>query len=113
MTDRYACIKAIFTFAAITSSCIVGVKSAHADIERGKGWVWADNPTAPSYVPSPAYQFNSANGVNRITHHEDHIGEYQVQLPGLATASGTVQVSAYGGNHYCKVVNWSPSGSKS
>jgi hypothetical protein len=34
------------------------------------------------------------------------VGQYRVDLPGLDTEGGTVHVSAYGGNHYAKVVNW-------
>ena len=73
-------------------------------ISRAKAWVWADQPTAPNYTPSTSYQYNSGRGINQIS--RLGVGQYQIDLPGLGTSGGMAQVSAYNGNHYCKVVNW-------
>lgn len=73
-----------------------------------KAWVWANNPTASNYTPSASYQYNSKGGTNTIS--RLGVGSYRVSLPNFATASGTVHVTAYNGNHHCKVVNWFPSG---
>src|SRR4029079_10278762 len=74
------------------------------------GYVWADQPTSPSYVPSSFYQFNSKGFTNSITRFG--IGAYSVRLPGLGASAGTVKVTTYGPvSTRCKVVNWGPSGS--
>lgn len=74
-----------------------------------RGWVWADQPSAANYTPSPSYQHNSRGGINQIS--RLGTGQYQVSLPQLGTTGGMVHVSAYGGSHYCKVVGWGASGS--
>jgi hypothetical protein len=80
----------------------------------GSAFVWANNPTSVSYVPTAAYQWNSTNptgAVNRIT--RTGVGAYTVYLPGLGATSGTVLVTAYGASKdYCKVANWGPSGTQ-
>jgi hypothetical protein len=69
------------------------------------GYVWANNPTLPSYTPSTAYQFNSTGALNTITRFG--AGTYRVSLPGLGGLGGTVKVTAYGsGNASCKVTSW-------
>jgi hypothetical protein len=73
-----------------------------------KAWVWANNPTASNYTPSASYQYNSKGVTNTVS--RLGVGRYRVSLPNFATASGTVHVTAYNGNHHCKVVNWFPSG---
>lgn len=73
-----------------------------------KGWVWANQPGAGNYAPSQPYQYNSSGAINRIA--RLGVGRYRVTFPGLATPGGTVQVSAYGGNHSCQVENWAPAG---
>jgi hypothetical protein len=71
------------------------------------GYVWADQPTASSYTPSPTYQWNSTGGVNTIA--RSAVGEYVVRFPGQSFTGGTVEVTAYGtGSEYCKVEGWSP-----
>ncbi|MEM1392183.1 MAG: hypothetical protein AAF757_05935 [Cyanobacteria bacterium P01_D01_bin.116] len=73
-----------------------------------KAWVWANNPTASNYTPSASYQYNSKGATNTVS--RLGVGRYRVSLPNFATASGTVHVTAYNGNHHCKVVNWSQKG---
>lgn len=79
---------------------------------RGSAFVWANQPSSPTYTPSATYQWNSRHpfaAVNTIT--RSGVGRYTVRLPDLAAASGTVHVTAYGASTYhCKVVNWFPSG---
>ena len=86
--------------------------SAAAIVDRAKAWVWANQPaTAGCYTPNMSYQYNSrgtTNQVCRVGTLGD--GQYRVDLPGLGTNGGAVQVVAYGGNHQCKVVNWRSSG---
>jgi hypothetical protein len=74
-----------------------------APISRGKGWLWYNGSTAPAN-----YQYNSTGGVNSVV--RTGVGQYRAIFPGLGTNSGTVHVTAYGGNHHCKVVNWFASG---
>ena len=78
-------------------------------ISRSKAWVWADQPSTPNYTPSRNYQYNSSLGINQIS--RIGVGQYQIDLPGIGTSGGMAQVSAYNGNHYCKVVNWTNSDS--
>jgi hypothetical protein len=74
------------------------------------GHVWADQPSAASYTPNTAYQYNAKGLTNTIT--RSATGNYQVRLPGLGVTGGTVKVTAYGGtSHLCKVGNWTVSGS--
>jgi hypothetical protein len=86
--------------------------SAAAVVDRAKAWVWANQPTtAGCYTPSSTYQFNSSRAANRVCRVGSvGGGEYRVDLPGLGTTGGMVQVSAYGGNQHCKVVSWFPTG---
>ena len=75
------------------------------------GYVWANQPTSGSYVPSPAYQGNSSGATNRID--RLGIGNYRVRLPNLGQAAGHVQVTAYGtGPERCKVGSWGPVGAE-
>lgn len=68
-------------------------------------YVWANKPTAGSYTPDLAYQFNSSGGTNRIQHLA--AGQYKVILPGPVVSGGTVKVTAYGTNsNFCQVVQW-------
>ena len=73
------------------------------------GYVWAFNPTSPSYSASSAYSFNSAGGANTIT--RSAVGTYQVKFGGMATSGGSVHVTAYGSsNAHCNIGSWFPSG---
>jgi hypothetical protein len=74
-------------------------------------YVWADQPTAASYVPSQPYQANSSSATNRIQ--RLGTGSYLVKLPNLGRSAGHVQVTAYGpGPERCKVVSWGPIGTE-
>jgi hypothetical protein len=74
-------------------------------------FLWANQPSAASYAPALAYQFNSTGAVNTVS--RSGVGLYTATLPNLGTAwTGHVQVTAYGrGSERCKVSNWSPGGS--
>jgi hypothetical protein len=73
-------------------------------------YVWANNPTSPSYTPSTSYNFNPSGALNTIT--RLGTGYYDVQLPNMATSGGDVELTAYGSDSSrCKVSNWSPLGS--
>lgn len=73
-------------------------------------YLWADQPTNGSYNPSSLYSWSSAGGANRIIRRG--IGHYDVFLAGLASAGGSVQITAYGSdNDHCKVQSWGSSGS--
>jgi hypothetical protein len=75
----------------------------------GWAYLWADQPTAPSYTPSLAYQFNSSGATNTVV--RTGVGRYTAKLPNLGSQTGQVQVTAYGtGSERCKVERWYPSG---
>jgi hypothetical protein len=74
-------------------------------------WVWAGDPTNPSYTPSASYQTNTSGAKNTIT--RSSTGVYQVLFPAIGAsgisgngAGGNVQVTAYGTGAYCKVASW-------
>jgi hypothetical protein len=81
-------------------------------------YLWADNPTAPSYTPSPSFMWNGTRGAATIT--RLGTGYYRVTLPGLGQSPtfeyGNVQVSPFIGisspvtARRAKVENWVPSG---
>jgi V8-like Glu-specific endopeptidase len=78
-------------------------------------WVWASDPTNPSYPPPPAYQWNTSGATNTIT--RSSTGVYQILFPSIGAsgvsgngAGGNVQVTAYGTGAYCKVSSWSSLG---
>jgi hypothetical protein len=74
----------------------------------GWAYLWAEQPTAPSYTPAPGYQFNSSGATNTLV--RTGVGAYTALLPNLGTAAGTVHVTAYGtGSEACKVASWGPS----
>jgi hypothetical protein len=59
------------------------------------GYVWADQPSASTYTPSPWYQFNSTGATNTVDRLD--VGNYHVRMPGLGAAGyGHVKVTAYG-----------------
>ncbi len=70
-------------------------------------FVWNDRARGTGYA-NGYYQFNSSLAANYVTNLST--GKYRVDLPGLGVAGGTVHVSAYNGNHYCKPQQWFPNG---
>jgi hypothetical protein len=56
-------------------------------------YVWANQPTAASYVPSQPYQANSSGATNQIQ--RLGTGSYLVKLPNLGRSAGHVHVTAY------------------
>jgi hypothetical protein len=80
--------------------------------QRALGWVWTDQENSPvnvAYSPSPYYQFNrnysgapATNSVTRLA-----LGQYRVDFKNFQVFGGTAHVTAYGGNHTCKVRYWS------
>ncbi len=75
------------------------------------GYVWANNATAASYAPLPAYAYNSTGGGVRVI--RVGAGVYRVTFSKLGDAAqgGNVQVTSYGGNgQYCKVASWGSGG---
>jgi len=73
---------------------------------QGIAFLWADQPTNPSYTPNISYQYNSTGGTNTIT--RKATGSYSAILPGLSPFGGDVQVTAIGTNGRCDVVGWGP-----
>jgi hypothetical protein len=76
---------------------------------KGLAFVWANSPTSASYTPSGGYSYNSTGGTNNIT--RNGTGSYTVNLPGLTTGGGDVQVTAYDAVARCKAGSWGQSGS--
>lgn len=69
------------------------------------GYLWADQPTADTYTPSAAYQYNATGARNTIT--RSGVGQYMATFPGVSLSGGSVEVTAYGsGSEYCKVASW-------
>jgi len=69
----------------------------------------ADNPTAGSYTPTLAFQYNNRGGPATVARAGP--GAYTVSFPNVSGArvAGSVKVSAYGpGSGVCKVVSWGP-----
>jgi len=83
-----------------------GVAGAPAINPQQVAWAWADQPHATSpYSPPINYSYNSTGGSITIT--RAGTGTYTVALTGFLSGNGDdVQVTAYGGNHYCNVVGW-------
>lgn len=73
------------------------------------GYLWADQPAAADYTPSPYYNYDSSNpGVTYSTIHRIGTGRYIVRMPGLGSTHGHVQVVAYGATAACRVITWNP-----
>ena len=84
--------------------------------KSGLAWVWNDRPSellGTAYTPNAAFQFNDTDHVsvqdsNRIV--RQGVGAYQVKFAGVNLTAGVAHATAYGGNHTCKVRNWSNDG---
>jgi hypothetical protein len=72
------------------------------------GYLWANDPTSPSYTPSAQYQRNISGALNTIE--RTGTGAYAVHFTKLGIYwGGTVDVTAYGpGSETCKVGSWGP-----
>jgi Zn-dependent metalloprotease len=75
------------------------------------GWVLANQPLTTGYTP--ATQQNSTGSANTIT--RSSAGNYVVRYAGLngglgVSKGGTIHVTAFAGQHNCKVVTWYGSG---
>lgn len=78
---------------------------AIGDASRGTAFLWAEQPTSPSYEPASGYQYNSTGGSNTIV--RNGVGSYTASLPGLTKTGGHVQVTAFGDiAGRCKVESW-------
>jgi hypothetical protein len=74
---------------------------------HGGGYVYANQPTTPSYTPAGAYTWNASNsGVNIV---RIGTGKYQVTFvsqEGVTNDYGVTEVTAVGtGNQYCNVAH--------
>jgi hypothetical protein len=107
MRDPGHCVRFASSFRVwIAITALAMPLAAHA---RGQfyGFVRADDPSAESYAPDPAFAYNDAGPRPQIT--RAGIGQYAVEFPGLSALGWTtnVQVTAYGTDtNYCKVAGW-------
>jgi hypothetical protein len=69
---------------------------------RSVAYALADDPAKATYTPSSGY--NAAGGA--ITAERSGTGSYAIHFADLDIDTGSVQVSAYGGNQYCNIVSW-------
>ena len=68
-------------------------------------FLWANEPTSPSYTPDLDYQYNPGGGTNTIV--RNSTGNYTATLPGLTRRGGTVIVTADGSSPaHCQVSDW-------
>src|SRR5712691_4781696 len=96
----------LLALAALVTGVGLWTPSAQAQ-SFGWAYLWADQPTSPSYTPPLAYQFNSSAATNTVV--RTGVGAYTAMLPYLGAIAGTVHVTAYGtGSEACKVASWSP-----
>ncbi|MCI0687287.1 MAG: hypothetical protein L0Y54_08630, partial [Sporichthyaceae bacterium] len=72
-----------------------------------EGYVWANQPANPDYLPATGYDYNSAGGAVQVL--RSAVGVYQVRFLGMAGSGGVAHVSAYGNNNVCTVSSWVPS----
>lgn len=86
------------------SKIVVAFQDRNFD-EGREAYFLADQPTAPGYIPMAPYNYNSTNGgINSVT--RQGVGRYYVQLDGLGSAKGSVQVSVHGDVHACRAQDW-------
>ena len=89
----------------------VGLGSRFSEDQHYGGYVWANEPTSPAYTPSRTYQLNTnGSSINTIT--RSSIGDYTVNMPGLAPDNRSAALAvAYGsGSEYCSVRGWRSDG---
>ncbi|MEM7786865.1 MAG: hypothetical protein AAF594_03950, partial [Bacteroidota bacterium] len=99
MTLRFSLAVALVGLLAVP----VGAQS-YADAVRA--YAWADQQTADSYTPSPAFSYNSSGGDITATRSEE--GRYAVTFADLGSiaSAGNVQVTAYGSTASCVSNGW-------
>jgi hypothetical protein len=110
-------VRSSLALAAVTlaaAATTFPVAAAHAGVtDDTTAYVWADQPTAASYIPSKPYSYNNLGGTNVIT--RLGTGQWLVTFGSLgvdAASSGTVDVTPYGSTPAtCSVDHWTPSGS--
>lgn len=89
--------------AAINSSFVV--RYGRATNSLPAAYLWADQPSNPSYAPTSLYSYNSTGGTNTVQ--RSAVGTYTVNLPGLGGANGSVMVTAHGSSStHCNLVSW-------
>ena len=81
--------------------------------DRREAYLWANNPTAASYTPTPSYSWNGNRADPTIT--RSAVGVYTALLPGLGGSVsgelGHVQVTPYANSLLrAKVSSWGTSG---
>ena len=72
-----------------------------------QAFVWANEPSDPSYTPQPAYSYNSTGGPITVT--RTGTGDYSVRFAGLGgngSAGGHVQATAFGASNHLARVRW-------
>ncbi len=75
------------------------------------GYAWANEPSTARYVPAGSWQKVEILGVpgaavSPVVINRSSVGNYLVEIPGVAPFSSAVTVSAYGSNNNCKVASW-------
>jgi hypothetical protein len=89
--------------APINSSFVV--RYGRATVSFPAAYLWADQPSNPSYTPTSSYSYNSTGGSNTIQ--RPATGTYTVNLPGLGGANGSVMVTAHGSSStHCNLLRW-------
>lgn len=81
-----------------------------------RAYLWANQPSSSSYIPSMSYQFNSRSAINSVRRLST--GLYEVTMPQMQQGGffepnkgGTVLVTAYGtSSQQCKASSWFMSG---
>lgn len=74
-------------------------------------YVWANEPTSASYVPSTAYQYSNSRARDAISITRLGTGAYAIQHRFMRFTAGNVQVTAYGGgSEHCNVAFWNAAG---
>jgi hypothetical protein len=82
-----------------TLASMISSNAALAQSAASRGSVWYNGTEAPL-----RYHTNTANRINSVE--RIGVGQYKVSFTNLGSSGGNVQVSAYGGNHRCNVVDW-------
>lgn len=111
----------IFLFNLLITATLTSTAYGGTGEKYARAMVWGNNPwiqAGSTYVPHSSFNYTqmweNKNGnssgrdsstslayISKITN-----GLYAVTLAGIELADGTVHVSAYGGNHMCKVGFW-------